>query len=124
MNEQTNGIGAVEQVEENADRTEETTLLQDVLRSIRRERERDAEKNGEYTNYPYESYSMILKLMERKDEVSKDLKDCLKSLWDGVKREDEDVVAAFCGEISRVARESAMAWVQVAAMADKAQDSV
>ena len=124
MNEQTNGIGAVEQVEENADRTEETTLLQDVLRSIRRERDRDAVRNGSQTHSGYESYSLILKLLEHKDAVSKDLKDCLKHLWEGVKQEDDAVVAAYCQEISRVARESAMAWVQVAAMADKAQDSV
>lgn len=101
----------------------ESTLIQDVLSDIGRERARDAERNGEYTHSPYESYSLISAALEHKDAVAKDLKDCMKQLWSGVKQEKEDVVCAFCSEISRVARDSAAAWIAVAAIADKAGDS-
>ncbi|MBD5161438.1 MAG: hypothetical protein HDT14_05375 [Oscillibacter sp.] len=85
----------------------ESTLITDVLLDISRERARDAERNGLYTHSPYESYSLINKALEHKDDVAKDLKDCMKQLWSGVKQENEDVVCAFCSEISRVARDSA-----------------
>ena len=100
-----------------------STLIQDVLHDIGREREREAARHGEYTSSPYESYSLISAALERKDDIAKELKDCMKQLWNGVKQEDGDVVRAFCGEISRVARDSAAAWIAVAAIADKAGDS-
>lgn len=101
----------------------ESTLIQDVLHDISRERERDAERCGQYTHSPYESYSLISAALEHKEAVAKELKDCMKQLWSGVKQENADVVCAFCDQISRVARDSAAAWIAVAAIADKASDS-
>lgn len=101
-----------------------TTLLSDTVRCIRRELERIKERTGESYNSSYESYSVLMKALEDKSAAEKDLKDAVKRLWEGTKTEDEDVILAFLGEIERVARESAMAWMHVAAIAQKAEESV
>ena len=54
----------------------------------------------------------------------KDLKKAMAELWDGVKAGDDDVVSAYLQNIARVARESAAAWVRVAAIAEKAGDEL
>ena len=101
-----------------------STLLTEIYAVIQNERERDAAENGESTASPYESYSLILAALERKDAAAKDLKDCVKELWSSVKDRNDGGITAYLGEIERVARESAMAWVRVAALAVKAVDSV
>ena len=114
-----------EEAEAAAKAQEETTsLLSDTVRCIRLERERIEERNGARFNSAYESYSVLIKALEDKSAAEKDLKDAVKKLWEGTKNEDEDVILAFLGEIERVARESAMAWVHVAAICRKAEDSV
>lgn len=100
------------------------TLLTDTVRSIRRELERVEDRSGARFNSSYESYSVLIKALEDKSVVEKDLKDAVKKLWEGVKSENEDAVLAFLGEIERVARESAMAWIHVAAVCQKAEESV
>lgn len=100
------------------------TLLTDTVRSIRRELERVEDRSGIRFNSSYESYSVLIKALEDKSVVEKDLKDAVKKLWEGVKSENEDAVLAFLGEIERVARESAMAWIHVAAVCQKAEESV
>jgi hypothetical protein len=100
------------------------TLLSDTVHCIRMERGRIEERTGTRYNSSYESYSVLMKALEDKSAAEKDLKDAVKNLWDGVKSENEDVILAFLGEIERVARESAMAWMHVAAIAQKAGDSV
>ena len=54
----------------------------------------------------------------------KNLKDALKDLWAAVKNEDNTAAAAYLKELERVARQSAMAWVSVAAIAQKAEESL
>ena len=100
------------------------TLLSDAVHCIRAERERINERTSAKFNSAYESYSVLMKALEDKSAAEKDLKAAVKDLWDGTKKEDEDVILAFLGEIERVARESAMAWIHVAAIAQKAGDSV
>lgn len=100
------------------------TLLSDTVHCIRTERERIEDRSGSRYNSAYESYSVLMKALEDKSAAEKDLKDAVKKLWDGTKQEDEDVILAFLGEIGRVARESAMAWIHVAAIAEKAGNSV
>lgn len=100
------------------------TLLSDAVHCIRTERERINERTGSKFNSAYESYSVLMKALEDKSAAEKDLKDAVKNLWNGTKNEDEDVILAFLGEIERVARESAMAWIYVAAIAQKAGESI
>lgn len=100
------------------------TLLTEVYEVIANERQRDAAANGSETASPYESYSLLLAALERKDATARELKDCLKELWNGVKEDNDGAVIAYCGEISRTARETAMAWIRVAALADKAAESL
>ena len=101
-----------------------STLLTEIYDLISNERERDAEENGQVTASPFESYSLILAALERKDAAAKDLKDCVKELWTSVKDRNDGGITAYLGEIERVARESAMAWVRVAALCGKAIDSI
>lgn len=63
-----------------------------------------------------------MKALEDKNAAEKDLKKSLESLWDGVKKEDDAVIIAFLQEISRVARESAMGWIRVAALSQSARN--
>lgn len=101
-----------------------STLLIDTVHCIRKELTRIQERTGNSFNSSYESYSVLMKALEDKTAAEKDLKDSVKRLWEGTKNEDEDVVLAFLGEIGRTARESAMAWIHVAAIAQKAVESV
>ena len=101
-----------------------STLLTEIYDVISNERERDAEETGQVTASPFESYSLILAALERKDAAAKDLKDCVKELWNAVKDRNDGGITAYLGEIERVARESAMAWVRVAALCGKAIDSI
>ncbi len=104
--------------------TDPRSLLSDAVSCIRGERARIEERTGARYNSAYESYSVLIKALEDKSTAEKDLKDAVKKLWEGVRSEDGDVILAFLGEIERVARESAMAWMHVAAIAQKAGDSV
>ena len=101
-----------------------TTLLSDAVHCIAAQRERIEDAEGRVYHSAFESYSVLLKALVDKNAAEKDLKKSLESLWDGVKKEDDAVIIAFLQEISRVARESAMGWIRVAAIADKAGASV
>lgn len=100
------------------------TLLTEVHAVISNEQERDAAENGACTASPYESYSLLQEALERKEAAAKELKDCMKELWTAVKDKNDGAITAYLGEIERVARESAMAWIRVAALARKAGDSL
>lgn len=64
-----------------------------------------------------------MKALEDKNAAEKDLKKSLESLWDGVKKKEDDaVIIAFLQEISRVARESAMGWIRVAPLSQSARN--
>lgn len=84
---------------------------------------RDAAEKGEYTAGNYESYALLLKALEDKDAVSKDLKKNVENLWSGVKTENEDVVIAHFREIGRVSREVAQKWIIIAALCEKAEET-
>lgn len=122
--EDTNLITQAEQEAEAETAQDPTTLLSDAVHCIRKERERIEERSGARFASAYESYSVLMKALEDKTAAEKDLKDAVKKLWEGTKNEDEDVILAFLSEIKRVARESAMAWIHVAAIAEKAEESV
>lgn len=120
-------LNMIEQAEATKEQTEESnpaSLLSDTVHCIREEKDRIERRSGPFFNSSYESYSVLMKALEDKAAAEKDLKDAVKKLWEGTKNEDEDVILAFLGEIERVARESAMAWVHVAAICKKAEDSV
>ena len=96
----------------------------DTFHAVAAELERLRWRSGENYASAYESYSVLMKALEDRTAVEKDLKDAVKQLWDGVKREDGPTTAAYLKEIERVARESAMAWIRVAAIAQKAVGSI
>jgi hypothetical protein len=98
-----------------------TSLSQDMIHAVANEvrRREDATYHS-----AYESYAILSAELEIKAAVEKDLKKAMSELWDGVKAEDDDVVSAYLQNIARVARESAMAWVRVAAIAEKAGDEL
>ena len=100
------------------------TLLTEIHGVIQNERERDGKENGYEVASAFEAYSLILAALERKDAAAKDMKDCIKELWNAVKDRNDGGITAYLGEIERVARESAMAWVRVAALCGKAIDSI
>lgn len=112
----------VEGVAESSTTAEVTTSLsQDMIHAVANEvrRREDATYHS-----AYESYAILSAELEIKAAVEKDLKKAMSELWDGVKAEDDDVVSAYLQNIARVARESAMAWVRVAAIAEKAGDEL
>ncbi len=96
----------------------------DTVRCIAAERERLAQDTGARYNSGFESYGVLTAALEKKTAVEKDLKDAIKSLWEAVKEEDATTTAAYMKEIERVARRSAMAWMHVAAIAQKAEASL
>ena len=98
-----------------------TNLFQDMIHAVANEVRR--RKDATYHS-AYESYAILSAELEIKAAVEKDLKKAMAELWDGVKAEDDDVVSAYLQNIARVARESAMAWVRVAAIAEKAGDEL
>lgn len=100
------------------------SVVRDTLYCISAELDRIKARTGERYASAYESYSVLMKALEDRTAIEKDLKDAVKQLWDGVKREDDDVVAAFLKEIERVARDSAIAWIHIAAIAQKAEESL
>ena len=101
-----------------------TTLTEDIVRAIRRELERNRARSGDAYHSAFEAWGVLIAALEEKDAINKDLKNAQKELWDGVKNENDDVVAAFLNDIGRVARESAGAWIRVAAIAKKAGESL
>ena len=101
-----------------------SSILKDIVTAINNETEREDIERGVRYSSGYEAYSILQAALERKDAASKDLKDALKSLWEGVKTEDETTASAMLGEVARTAREAAMAWVRVAAIAEKGARSV
>lgn len=101
-----------------------TTLFEDVVRSIGSERERINEAEGKHFASGFESYAVLNAAIEEKAAVEKDLKDNLKNLWTAVKAKNDTEESAYLKEIERVARQSAMAWVRVAAIAQKAEASL
>ncbi len=102
------------------DEIERSTIVSDVYEIIRRQRLRDRFENGSINSSNFESYSLLLKAIEDKDSASKDLKDLMKSMWNGVKQNDDTVVGAYAQELCRVAERSIAAWVVIAALAQKA----
>ena len=116
--------GAVALAEEAGTEEHVTTLFEDVVRSIGSERERINEAEGENFASAFESYAFLNAAVEEKAAVEKDLKDNLKSLWTAVKAKNDTEESAYLKEIERVARQSAMAWVRVAAIAQKAEESL
>ena len=98
-----------------------TSLSQDMIHAVANETRR---REGVTYHSAYESYAILSAELEIKAAVEKDLKKAMSELWDGVKAEDDDVVSAYLQNIARVARESAMAWVRVAAIAEKAGDEL
>ena len=98
-----------------------TSLSQDMIHAVANEVRR---REGATYHSAYESYAILSAELEIKAAVEKDLKKAMAELWDGVKAEDDDVVSAYLQNIARVARESAMAWVRVAAIAEKAGDEL
>lgn len=119
-----NMIEQAEAEKERLARLDPTTLLSDAAHCIRMERERIERRTGDEYHSAYEAYSVLLKALEDKTTAEKDLKKTVESLWTGVKAENEDTIIAFLGEIERVARESAMAWVHIAAICQKAEASL
>lgn len=108
------------------DETEEEdvgTIVSDVYEIIRRQRRRDLIENGAINSSNFESYSLLLKAIEDKDAASKDLKDLMKQMWSGVKQNDDGVVGAYAQELCRVAERSITAWIVIAALAQKADDT-
>lgn len=105
------------------DREQETptSLSQDMIHAVAKEVRR---REAATFHSAYESYAILSAELEIKAAVEKDLKKAMSELWDGVKAEDLDVVSAYLQNIARVARESAMAWVRVAAIAEKAGDEL
>lgn len=101
----------------------ESSIVGDIYLAVKYQVNRDAEENGAYTASAYESYSLLIKALEDKDAAGKDLKDCMKTLWTATKENNEDMQQAYLQEIERVARASAQAWVVVAALAVKANES-
>lgn len=102
---------------------QDTSLLEDIFLAVKYQVNRDAEENGAYTASAYESYSLLLKALEDTENAGKGLKDCVKTLWTATKERNEDMQQAYLQEIERVARASAQAWVIVAALAIKANES-
>ncbi len=118
-----NGTDIIEQAESN-NRGDPGSVVQDTFCAVAAELERLRTRSGENYASAYESYSVLMKALEDRTAVEKDLKDAVKQLWDGVKREDGPTTGAYLREIGRVARESAMAWIRVAAIAEKAIGSI
>lgn len=100
-----------------------TNIVGDVFAAVRNQVERDAEENGAYTASAYESYSLLLKALEDAGTTTKGLEKCTKTLWEATKERNEDMQQAYLQEIERIARSSACAWVIVAALATKANES-
>ena len=98
-------------------------LVENILLAVKYQKNCDAERNGPYTASGFEAYALIQKALEDKDIVSKELKDCMKELWIAVKGRDAYTQQTYLQEISRIARNSAEAWVIVAALAEKANES-
>jgi len=98
-----------------------TSVSQDVIHAVAN----DVRRRETATYHSaYESYAILSAQLEIKAAVEKDLKKAMAELWDGVKAGDDDVVSAYLQNIARVARESAAAWVRVAAIAEKAGDEL
>jgi len=104
--------------------TRPTTLTEDVVAAIRTQVERITANSGETYHSAFEAYGILCAALEDKDAISKDLKKAKEELWDSVKGGNDDATAAFLADIRRVARESAAAWISVAAIAKKAEDSL
>jgi|GEM_PF-6249359 hypothetical protein len=118
------GGGPGEPDEASQERKNTGSLDVDTVRCIAAERERISFDTGERYNSGFESYGVLTVALEKKTAVEKDLKDAIKSLWEAVKEEDATTTAAYMKEIERVARRSAMAWMHVAAIAQKAEASL
>ena len=97
------------------------TLSDDIIHVIGREKGRYGE---EKLASAFETYAMLMKAIEDKEAIEKGIKEAVKQLWSGTKQNDEDVCAAYLAEIERVARDSAMAWVRVAATAKRGVESL
>ena len=100
-----------------------TSLISDIHIAVNYQVNRDAADNGAYTASAYESYGLILKALEDTDAAGKSLKDCIKTLWAATKENNADMQQAYLQEIERIARASAAAWVMVAALCVKANES-
>lgn len=100
-----------------------TSLIGDIHIAVNYQVNRDAAENGAYTASAYESYALIQKALEDADSAGKNLKDCVKTLWTATKEKNADMQQAYLQEIERIARSSAAAWVSVAALCVKANES-
>ncbi|MBQ8264130.1 MAG: hypothetical protein IJY96_05070 [Oscillospiraceae bacterium] len=101
----------------------ETTLVSDIRVAVENQKERDAAEKGEYTASNFESYALLLKVLEDKDSVSKSLDKNVKCVWDGIKSGNEDVVMAHFRQIGNIAEEVARCWVAIAALCEKAEET-
>ena len=71
----------------------------------------------------YEAYAMLKQRIEDAEKISARTKDLMKELWSGVKENSDEVVAAHARELSTVGRQSAVAFAEVAAVAQLTEEA-
>lgn len=118
-------LNMIEQAEAEAKEEKKApTLWENTVHSIQAQRERIEDQDGVTFHSGFESFSVLQKALEDKTDVEKETKNVVKDLWDAVKAEDNTLAASYLKEIERVARDSAMAWIRVAAICQKAEASL
>ena len=103
--------------------TDVTTLVSDVCIAVNNQIRRDVEARGEYTASNFESYALLLKALEDKDAVNKNLDKNVKCVWEGVKSGNEEVVMAHFRQIGNIAEEVARQWIVITALCRKAEET-
>jgi len=101
----------------------ETTLVSDICIAVNNQLQRDIEARGEYTASNFESYALLLKALEDKEAVNKNLDKNVKCVWEGVKSGNDEVVMAHFRQIGNIAEEVARQWVIITALCRKAEET-
>lgn len=100
------------------------TLLDDMRAAMRRERDRAAFRFGRFNHSAHESYALVQEEYEEAEAALKKCKEYLKEMWKAVREDNFEAFAVYCRGLKTDALSLAEECIQLAAMADKGDDSV
>lgn len=101
-----------------------TSLEQDMIKAMENERERGAKRFWRYNHSTHESFSLIREELEESQEALNAVPKSLKEAWSQVRENDDVAFAAYCEQMKKDALAAAGECIQLAAMAQKAAESV
>lgn len=109
---------------EECEREPRQTLAEDVSAVMQRERDRAAFRFGRFNHSAHESYALIQEEYEEAEDALKKCKKYLKDMWLAVREDNMEAFAVYCRGLKNDALALAAECIQLAAMADKGDDSV